>query len=188
MSILQICDGPPLHARLARLVGERLTSAASDNKEAAAGSPSYSMAGTLYFSADTNYLLLSVPNALVHGAFSAMNEPGLELPPAGPGGRLNAHITVMHPEELDMIGGGERITERGKQFHYSLGRLKVVEPDGWPGMVKAFYLTVHSPELQALRRSYGLSSLPKDGQYDLHVTIGVVRRGVLGRGATAKKS
>ncbi len=192
MSILRVCDGPPLHARLAGLVGARLAAAAhakeAGDKEAGDGRPVYNLAGTLYLAADSNYLLLSVPNALVHGVFAAMSEPGLELPPADSGGRLNAHITVMHPEELDLIGGGDRVTERGKQFRYSLGRLKVVEPDGWPGMAKAFYLTVHSPELQQLRRSYGLSSLPKDGQYDLHVTVGVVRRGVLGRSATAKKS
>lgn len=188
MSLLRGVDTPPLYDRLAELVGRRLVDAGGRpaQKQAAFGQPAYNMAGTLYHAKGSDYVLLSVPNALVRGAFAAMSEPGLELPPPGPGGMLEAHVTVMRPEELALIGGADKVTERGKQFRYSLGRLKWVEPAGWPGMAKAFYLTVHSPELQALRRSYGLSSLPNNGEYEFHVTVGVVRRGVLGRGATAK--
>ena len=145
----------------------------------------YNLAGTLYLSS-SGYLLLSVPNALLHGVFSAMHEPGIELPPPGPGGQLNAHITVCLPDELTLIGGSNKITERGKQFHYTLGRLYSMEPDGYPDVARVYGLRVHSPELQALRRSYGLSGLPRDGEGSFHVTCAIRRKGVLGRNEVAK--
>src|SRR5262245_61300414 len=131
MSLLQVSPGPPLCMRLAELAGQTLIERSSQlDKQAASkqafGEPVYNMAGTLYLSKGTNFILLSVPNALVHGSFSAMHEPGLELPPPGPGGRMEAHVTVMHPEELELLGGADKVSERGKQFRYSLGRLKWV--------------------------------------------------------------
>ena len=86
-----------------------------------------------------------------------------------------------------MLGGPERFkNDRGKSFRYTLGRLVELEPDGWPDMASCFMLRVHSPELQVLRRSYGLSSLPNDGQYQFHITVAVRRRGVLGRNDKGK--
>jgi hypothetical protein len=85
-----------------------------------------------------------------------------------------------------MPGGPDKVTERGKQFRYSIGRLMEVVPDGWADMAKVWFLKVHSPDLQALRRSYGLSSLPKDGKYDFHVTCAVRRKKVLGRNDSRK--
>lgn len=147
--------------------------------------PAYNLAGTLYQSS-SGYILLSVPNPLVHGIFSAMREPGIELPPSGPDGRLNAHISVFRKDEVAAIGGADKITERGKQFHYTLGRLVAVEPDGWPEMAKCWMLRVHSPELQVLRRSYGLDGLPDANSKPFHITVAVRRRAVLGRNEKSK--
>ena len=156
-------------------------------KEAADRKPAYNLSGQLYL-ASSGFLLLSVPNAFVRGVFSAMDEPGVELPPSGPDGQLQAHITVMRPDELAMIGGADKVTERGKRFAYTLGRLYSVDPDDWAGVSRVWYVKVHSPELQQLRRSYGLSSLPDDGNKEFHITVAVRRRGVLGTNGTAKSS
>ncbi len=148
----------------------------------------YNLSGALYLS-KSGWLLLSVPNALVRGIFAAMDEPGIELPPYDDiPGNLNAHCSVMSKEDVALLGGADKVTERGKQFTYTLGRVYAIEPDGWPGMEKVWYVKVHSPELQELRRSYGLSSRPRDGKYDFHVTVAVRRKGVLGRGEAAKAS
>lgn len=179
MGILALTDGPSLLDRALSLAGAALVKGAGD------ATPAYNLAGTLYLSG-TGYVLLSVPNALVRGIYGAMHEPGVELPPGREGAPFSAHITVFRPEELAMIGGPDKITERGKQFFYTLGRLMSVEPEGWPGVDRAYYVTAHSPELQALRRSYGLSGLPNEGKYAFHVTVAVRRRGVLGRTATSK--
>ncbi len=162
-------------------IGRSMAKQAADGPEIV-----YNLAGTLSLS-KSGWLLLSVPNALVRGIFAAMDEPGIELPPYDDTpGNLNAHISVMSKDDVAMIGGPDRITERGKQFTYTLGRVYATEPDGWPNMEKVWYVKVHSPELQELRRSYGLSGRPRDGKYDFHVTVAVRRRGVLGRGDTAK--
>lgn len=153
-------------------------------KSASDTEPSYAFSGQLY-ATDSGWIMLSVPNALVRGAFSAMTEPGLELP-FNKEGKLNAHISVFRPEELEEVGGIEKVTERGKTFRYSVGRFVSTVPAGWSSMARVWFFTVHSPELQALRRSYGLSSLPNKGDFDFHVTVAVRRRGVLGRNTTKK--
>lgn len=170
---------PPVWAALAFRAGETLVKAAGD--------PSivYNLAGTLYLSSK-GWVLLGVPNALVRGVYSAMREPGIELPPPGAAGHLEAHITVLSPDDVDKIGGPEKVTERGKQFTYTLGRIYAVEPDGWPDVAKVWYVKVHSPELQELRRSYGLSGLPRGGEGDFHITCAIRKRGVLSRSETAK--
>ena len=140
----------------------------------------HALSGELYLSR-SGWVLLNVPNALVRGAFAALNEPGAELPPSGPDGQLNAHISVMRPEELEAVGlTGESIKERGKHFKYTLGPVQEVVPAGWDAMSKCWFIRVSSPELKQLRRTYGLTPLPHNDEYDFHITIGVRRKGVLG--------
>lgn len=154
----------------------------ADDKEIA-----YNLYGRLY-ATPGGWIMLSVPNSLVRGIFSAMHEPGAELPPSGEDGQLNAHISVMRPEEVEIAGGVDAVTERGKQFAYTIGRLYSVEPDGWSKMERVWFLGVHSPALQELRRSYGLSSLPNDGKFAFHVTCAAKRRGITGRNVKSKSN
>jgi len=180
MGLIPLTDGPSR-------VMTRLYDLGRHLKEAGDTEPSYALSGMLY-AIPNGWVILSVPNALVRGVFDAMDEPGVELPPSGEDGKLNARISVFRPEEVEQLGGIDKITERGKRFAYSIGRLETVEPAGWPAMSRAWLLRVHSPELQNLRRSYGLSSLPNDGKFAFHITVAVRRRGVLGRNDTGKGS
>lgn len=179
MSLITVTDDPPFGAAL-------LFKLAADFAKTG-GEPElvYNLSGRLYLS-NSGWLLLTVPNALVRGTFSAMTEPGIELPPSGDDGVLNAHISIMKPEEIASIGGPDKITERGKQFTYTLGRIYSVEPETWSEMRKVWYVKVHSPALQELRRSYGLTSLPNEGKYDFHITVAALRKKVLGRNDTGK--
>lgn len=145
---------------------------------------SYGLGGRLYLSR-SGWLLLSVPNNLLRGAFAAIQEPGAELPWHSDG-TLNAHITVMRPEELEQIGGPDKVSERGQIFRYTLGPLQSVEPHGWSGMSRVWMIKVQSPALKRLRVSYGLSPLPKDNQFEFHITVAVRRRGVLQAAGPAK--
>lgn len=178
--LLAVHDGPPHWATVLFEHGQQFV------KTAAEAEPAYSLAGTLYLS-ETGWILLSVPNAFARGVFAAMDEPGIELPP-GPDGKFNAHISVMRKEEVERIGGGDKVTERGKQFGYRLGGLYSIVPENWPGVSKVWYARVHSPELQALRKSYGLSALPGESKYDFHIAVAVRRRGVLGATPTSKSA
>ncbi len=136
----------------------------------------------------SGWILLSVPNAIVQGLFSALDVPGAELPPSGPDGRLNAHISVMRGDELESIGGPDKITERGKRFKFQLGPVQECTPKGWSEMSKVWFVKCRSPELEALRRSYGLSSLPKNNEYEFHLTIAVRRKHVLRSNDVTKTS
>lgn len=146
------------------------------SKSAADATISYAVAGRL-ISSDSGYVLLTIPNALVRGAFDTIHEIGVELPP-NKAGRLRAHITILRPDELKQIGGKSKLSELGHTFNFNLGPLRVVEPSGWPEMAAAYFLTVQSPQLEKLRKSYGLSALPKNNEHPFHCTIAVKRRSV----------
>lgn len=145
-------------------------------KAAAAPVVAHSLTGRLYLS-HSGWLLLTVPNSLVRGAFDALHEAGAELPLKS-SGVLKSHISVMRPDEVDKIGGPDKINERGHQFHYTLGPLKEVEPKGWDEMSRVWFIEVKSPELRKLRTSYGLSPLP-NGDHEFHITVAVRRKRVL---------
>lgn len=144
--------------------------------EAEPPTTSFAMAGRLYAS-KSGWILLSVPNALVRGVFDSLQETGIELPTKGDG-TLNAHISIMRPEELESIGGQDKIVERGHLFRYTLGPLKEVKPHGWTEMSRVWMIEAHSPDLMKLRRSYGLSSLPNNDKFKFHITVAVKRRKV----------
>lgn len=120
----------------------------------------------------SGYLVLSVPNAIVLGAYRALSSPGLMLPFYD--GKLNAHCTVLSPAEVEQIGGPEKITERGKSFKYRLGTVqsRALNKD----YAKVYYFTVTSPELSLLRRTYGLSSEP---DFPFHITVAYRKPSVL---------
>lgn len=156
------------------------------NKQA---SVSHAFSGRLYLS-QSNWLLLSVPNAFVRGLFDAMTTPGAELPTKGVWGPdadkpdlLNAHISVMTAEEVEQIGA-DKINERGHTFHYSLGKLEEVTPKSG-NVSKAWIMTVTAPGLTALRKSYGLSPMLND-DHQFHITIAVRRKNVLRNNAMSK--
>lgn len=151
---------------------------------------SYPLSGRLYLS-KSNWLLLSVPNALVRGVYDALSAPGAELPLAGtmnvPNVKedlLNAHISVMTAEEVEQVGA-DKINERGHMFSYTLGSMTEITPKNTAGVSKVWAVQITSPSLSALRRSYGLSSMPK-GDQPFHITVAVRRTGVLQNNAVSK--
>jgi len=148
----------------------------------AAASP---LRGRLYLS-QTGFLLMAIPNAIGRGAFDALREPGIELPLSDSSGQYNAHVTVMRPEEIGSFGSPNKITERGHEFGYSLGKIRDFNPTGWPEINHCWVMEVHSPELEKLRKTYGLSATPHDGKYKFHMTFAVRKSGVLGANAIAK--
>lgn len=151
-----------------------------------AGTPatSLSLVGRLVISA-SGWGLLTVPNAVVRGLFDSLDESGIELPLQSDG-TLNAHISVLRPEEIEKIGGAGKISEKGHPFHYNIGPMQTVVPGGWEGMSRVWFVKVHSPELQELRRSYGLTPLPNDNKYDFHITVARRRKNVLRENEVSK--
>ncbi len=156
-------------------------------KVGAAAESTYGLVGRLYAS-KSGWVLLSVPNAIARGLFDALGEPGIELPLKD--GILNAHISVMRPDELEGIGGVNAITERGHEFTYQLGPVKTVNPAGWNGVSRVWFVEIRSPDLSALRRSYGLPSMPTRNGEELpfHLTFAIRKTKVLQENEVAKIS
>ena len=147
------------------------------------------LTGRLYIS-KSGWLLLSVPNALVRGVFDAMTTAGAELPTSSAfNGKsadkdlLNAHISVMTAEEVKQIGA-DKITERGHQFHYALGQIREFSPRT-DTLSRVWAIQAASPELAALRKSYGLTPLP-NGDHQFHITVADRRKKVLQPNDVAK--
>lgn len=123
----------------------------------------------------SGYVALTVPNSIVLGAYQALSSPGLMLPYYD--GKLNAHITVMRPEDVASIGGSEKITERGKAFKYRLGGLASGGPiNNKSEFAKFYFFQVTSPQLAQLRRTYGLSGEP---EVPFHITVAYRKPSVL---------
>ena len=157
------------------------------NKQA---SVSYPLSGRLYLT-KANWLMLSVPNALVRGVFDAISAPGAELPtqsatgdPDAKSGLLNANIAVMTADEVAKIGA-DSINERGHSFGYALSGMTELAVSHLPGVSKAWALQISAPSLSALRKSYGLSPTPRD-QGKFHILVAVRRKGVLSDNGQAK--
>jgi len=146
-------------------------------KEAKTPDKSHAMRGRLIL-ASSGWLLLEVPNSLARGVFDTIREPGIELP-THDGKPFNAHISVMAPKEIAELGGPEKITERGHEFSYTLGPLREVKEPHDTRLSRVWYVEIESPELKALRRSYGLSATPMGGDYQYHVTVACRRKNVL---------
>jgi len=150
-------------------------------KAAKAPVKSYAMEGELYLS-QTGWLMVRVPHSFVRGVFSTINEQGIELP-TNPSGKLEAHISVMRPAEIEQLGGPAKITERGKSFSYTIGPLRTIPKPADTSLSRVWYVEVKSPSIQALRRSYGLNS---KGKFDLHITTAIRRKNVLTDNTTSK--
>lgn len=163
--------------------GRSAASRLSFAKQADTPQTVHKLGGRLYMS-QSGWLLLQVPNAFLRGAFDALHAPGAELPTRS-NGVLNAHITVMRPEEIAELGGPDKIVERGHTQYYTLGPVKELTPLSWGNVSKVWVIEVDSPDLRNLRKSYGLTPLPCT-DHEFHITIGIRRKNVLRDNATAK--
>lgn len=152
-------------------------------KAAADATISYGLRGRLVLSS-SGWVLLEVPNAVVRGLFDALQEPGIELP-LHSDQRLNAHISVIRPEELATIGN-PKLSELGQFFSYTLGPLKTCVPAGWEDVARVWFVEVQSPELKQLRRSYGLTSLPNNDKFQFHITVARRKKHVLQKNEISK--
>lgn len=133
----------------------------------------------------TGQLMLSVPTSLVRGLHDALDEPGVSLPHAPTKTMARAGIVVMTPAELQRIGGPDVVTERGRSFRYMLGEIKDSLAKDWPGVSRCWHIEVNSPDLQQLRKTYGLHPL-LEGVSNFSIVIGCRRTGVLGETEVSK--
>ena len=135
----------------------------------------YSLKGRLTFSR-SGWLILEVPNSIGNGLFQALNEHGIEQPISASLGRYNAHVSVIRPEEIEQIGGPDKIKARGQMIGFNIGQVReIANPAGWSDVSKVWVANIQSPELMTLRRSLGLG----DPKFPFHLTFAIRKKNAL---------
>jgi hypothetical protein len=127
--------------------------------------------------AKSGHLVVAVPAAVVRGLYDSLDAPGLSLP-KNDDGSVRSTVVVMTPEEVQLLGGPDKITERGRSFTYSFGDFFIAPAKNWTGAAKCWLWHVRSPELAQLRRTYGLPS-KIDGVSDFSLMIAYQKSSVL---------
>lgn len=114
------------------------------------------------------FVYLDVPDEYVQQLQQLYQDLGMELPPYFGEGRAGAHITVMTKEE----GRGISLKELGQKISFNVAGIDTVEPEGWNGVNRVWYVLSASAELEAIRASYGFT--PKVAEHhDFHITFGI---------------
>lgn len=91
------------------------------------------------------------------------------LPPYFGKGLHGAHVTTIPVAELSKE---IPISEIGKTIKFNIGFYDALKPQDFKGVSEVSFLSLHAPELDALRSKYGLTPKIK-GSHDFHITFGV---------------
>jgi hypothetical protein len=111
------------------------------------------------------FIYLDIPDAIISGFMSLIKGKVIH-PKKASDNYPGAHISVMQAEDTD-----KKVKEIGKKFKFTIIGAEQTEPEGWDGVNKVYFITVDSPELENLRKSYGLSK--KNKGHNFHITIAV---------------
>jgi len=123
---------------------------------------------------EDGFVFVDVPDSVFEGLLPLLGE-NAERPPKNEKhyNDIGAHITVMKRSEVE--DNNIKFKHVGKKVSYQMKGVKKVEnPDGWDSMESVWFISIESPDLQNIRRMYGLSPTIKD--HDFHITLGVKRR------------
>jgi hypothetical protein len=118
---------------------------------------------------DDGLLYLKVTDRYVYELLPLLPDVLSPPPYFGPG-LIGAHITIIHPGEVNWAKP-PKIPALGTQFSFTLGHFAWAVPQNIPKAAKVYFLTVESPELVKIRTDAGLS--PKFKEHDLHISVGV---------------
>lgn len=147
------------------LVGRKLVHI---NKEASERLKSVTLKGTLR-QRDNGFLYLDISNNVIHGMYSLIDEEDIDKPPYFGDGEVGAHVSVAYEEEVEDL----EIKEIGKEYNFKLGKFYSTNPEGWDKMERVWFVEVVAPELEKLRKKYGLSKLLNGHKF--HITVAVRR-------------
>lgn len=115
------------------------------------------------------FVYVDLEDEYIHQLISFIQEEGFQEPPYFGDSRLvGAHISVIYSAESAKYGM-EEIEECGERISFTLQNCQIVHPPSWKEIDEVYLVAVQAPELDAIRKKYGL---PKK-KHDFHITIGV---------------
>jgi len=116
-----------------------------------------------------SFVYVDVDDEYIHKLITFIQKDGFEEPPYFVNSdSVGAHITVMYEDEVKKYGIGE-IQECGEKIYFTPKECKIVHPPRWQEMDEVYFIVVEAPELDRIRKKYGLTKK----EYDFHITIGV---------------
>jgi hypothetical protein len=126
--------------------------------------------GTLKQKAN-GYLYLDVSDDFITLAIPLIDVPGRIVPPSHYTNKkgIGAHISVIYENEIIAKDIWE-IEELGQEYTFSVMELRSIKMTNNNKMQKLWLIAVDAPELETLRKKYGLRPLLKG--HDFHITIG----------------
>lgn len=113
---------------------------------------------------ENGFIYLDVSNAFIEEIIPLLDIPGEIRPRPTASRSIGAHISVFHEDEAVAP------RELGCAFAFEVKEIRSFTLHTRDGLKKLWVLAVESPELEALRASYGLA--PKLKGYDFHITLG----------------
>lgn len=119
---------------------------------------------------DSNgFIYVDLDDEYVHKLITFIQQDGFQEPPYfGDNDLVGAHITVAYPEETKKYGI-KQIKECGEMISFVPKKCQVAHPFRWEKIEEVYFIVVDAPQLDKIRKQYGL---PKQ-KYDFHITIGV---------------
>lgn len=120
-------------------------------------------------------IYLDIDNQFITSMMPYLRLQGLIRPPYFNlfGKSEGAHIPVIPRREAG-FHFLRRVQEFGREFSFEIEGLYSLKPDTWPEVEEVWFFTVNSPELEALRRRYFLTSLP--GGHSFHIAVAIQPR------------
>lgn len=122
--------------------------------------------GVLKFS--DGFVYVDISDDYIHELIHFVGADFQEPPYFGRPELVGAHITVIYPGEVKKYKI-RAIQESGEIISFTPKTCQIVHPPHWEGIQEVYFVTVEAPDLEKLRKKYGL---PKQ-EYDFHITIGV---------------
>jgi len=122
--------------------------------------------------AKDGFVYLDISNDIINGLFSILNSDDKEKPPYNlkSFNTVGAHISVIGTDEYNDNGIGE-IEELGEEINFNPNKFYQVNPESWDEMKKVYFLSVKSPDIEKIRKKYGLSK--KMNGHEFHITFAV---------------
>ena len=119
------------------------------------------------------FVYLEIPDEIIDGFLKLIATKGVDHPEVvSDKGYVGAHVSVMYPEEYEQAKKKKkRVSEIGDEFDFTLDKMFTTEPEGWDDVRQVYFVSIKSPQLELLRRKYGLSKLLNG--HDFHVTVAV---------------
>lgn len=113
---------------------------------------------------ENGFIYLDIDNAFIDDVIPVMELPGEIRKRPTSSRSMGAHISVF--DEHESI----QPVELGQVFHFEVKDIRSFTLHSRDGLKKLWVISTESPELEALRESYGLS--PRLKGYDYHITLG----------------